>query len=313
MHKPQSISIICPVFNEEDSIPLFLDKVIKTKESIGINYFVELLFINNCSTDNTLQTLLKFQSEHNFIDIITLSKNFGYQKSIECGLRNSSSELTLIIDVDCEDPPEMIPEFLKLYEQGFDIVYGKRVDRVENYFLKKTRNLFYRLIKLISDDEIELYMAEFCLITSPVRTAILADNNSFPFFRGSIARVGYKRTGIPYKRHPRIHGATKYNIWGMVLFATSGILSSTTLPLRISLYLLPLFCLFTSFVALNIANDQFPNLLIYWALILGVYIFSITSFMSIYLARAYKNGLNRPNYFINFLHSSYKKNPLRSA
>ena len=295
----QHLTIICPVYNEVQVVPLFFGKVKAVIDELSLRYKVDLLFLNNASTDGTYEAINALQTEHPFVYVITLSANVGYQRSLECGLRNAQGDLMAFIDVDCEDPPEMILEFIKYYEQGYDVVYGERVDREEYWIIKSLRKLFYHLVKRVADENIILYMAEFCLITSEVRDAVIDDQDSFPFIRSSIARVGFNRIGIPYKRHKRIAGETHYNFIGMVIFAVAGILTSSTLPLRIPIYSFPFWLAITAVLgALQIKTSN-PWLLLVNILLACVYFGSAIAFIAIYVARTYKNGLERPNYIIH--------------
>jgi polyisoprenyl-phosphate glycosyltransferase len=205
----------------------------------------------------------------------------------------------VIIDVDCEDPPEMLISFIRLYEAGYDFVYGIRKDRVENFLLKKMRNLFYKIMKALSDDEIVLYMAEFALITEEVRDAVIDSSDSFPFVRSTLSRIGFQSIGVPYKRGSRVSGRTHYNFASMTVFAIGGILSSTTLPLRLPIYLLP----FLTFSLVPLAYSYYNNGRVVHIVIASFLIFFYfafaTSMIAIYLARTYKNGLGRPIYIID--------------
>ncbi len=120
-----------------------------------------------------------------------------------------------MIDVDCEDPPELIPRFVAEHEQGYDIVYGERVDRPEPTYLKWLRKSYYRLVRAVADDNFVLNMAEFSLITAEVRNAVIDEINSFPFIRASIGRIGFRRKNVPYTRERRSAGETHYNLIGM--------------------------------------------------------------------------------------------------
>ncbi len=292
------LTIICPVYNEEKVVPLFFERTLHVIQELSARYQVDLLFLNNASTDGTYQAIEKLRQEHAFVYVITLSSNVGYQRSLECGLRNAKSDVITFIDVDCEDPPEMILEFVKYYEQGYDIAYGERVDREEIRPMKMMRKLFYHIVHRVADEDIILYMAEFSLLTAEVRDAIVQDHNSFPFIRSSIARVGFRRIGIPYKRHRRIAGETHYNLFGMTIFAIAGILSSSTLPLRLPIYLFPFWLLLTvAFGAAQIATGN-PWYLLANALSASAYLGGTTAFTALYVARTYKNGLGRPNYVI---------------
>lgn len=293
------LTIICPVYNEEKVVPLFFERVLQVIKELSARYQVDLLFLNNASTDGTYQAIEKLRQEHAFVYVITLSSNVGYQRSLECGLRNVKGDVITFIDVDCEDPPEMILEFVKYYEQGYDLVYGERVDREEIRLIKMLRKLFYHIVHRVADEDIILYMAEFSLITAEVRDAIVADHNSFPFIRSSIARVGFHRIGIPYKRHHRIAGETHYNLLGMTIFAIAGILSSSTLPLRVPIYLLPFWLLLTAVLGAAQIVTGNPWFLLVNALSASAYLGGTAAFTALYVARTYKNGLGRPNYVIH--------------
>jgi len=299
LRHPVLLTIIVPVFNEATVIPLFFRRIKPVIESIEKKYRVNLLFLNNASTDSSYEVISEIRTNFNYVHLITLSSNVGYQKSIECGLRNAIGDVFVVIDVDCEDPPEMILQFVDYYEKGFDLVYGLRIDRAENRFIKMCRKIFYHVVRKVSDDEILLYMAEFALLTSEVRDATISSLDSFPFLRSSMARVGFKRIGIAYKRQSRIAGRTHYNLYGMTVFAIASILSSTTLPLRLPLYLLPLWVLSSFFLLWAYLMSNSMIYLLFLALIVLAYIGGTLSAVAIYLARTYKNGLQRPNYFIH--------------
>jgi dolichol-phosphate mannosyltransferase len=294
----KSLTIIVPVFNEEKTIPLFFARLKIVIQKLNDRYDIKILFINNSSIDNTYNTVLELRSLYQNVNLITLSKNVGYQKSLECGLDNVESDLLVFIDVDGEDPPEMILDFVKYFEIGYDIVYGERVDRHESFLLKKLRNVFYQIARRLADEEILLYMAEFSLITKEVRDAIVGGNNTFPFIRNLIARVGFSRLGIPYKRQIRIEGKTNYNLWGMFLFAASGILSSSTFFLRAPIYLFPFWFMTLIALVLDYIFSQNINVLLFIFVLSMGYIGLTISFIAIYVARIYKNGLGFSNYTI---------------
>jgi dolichol-phosphate mannosyltransferase len=296
------LTIIVPIFNEAEVIPLFFARITPILAKLEKSYRVNLVFLNNASTDKSYEVISEIRSHNNFVYMISMSSNVGYQKSIECGLRNSKGDVFVIIDVDCEDPPEMILEFVEHYEKGFDLVYGLRSDRSENKTMKLFRKFFYHLVRRVSDDEILLYMAEFALLTSEVRDATIASVDSFPFLRSSMARVGFNRIGISYKRHSRVAGKTHYNFYGMMVFAIASILSSTTLPLRFPLYMLPWWVLSSVALVWAFVNTGVYISLFLFTALSCLYIGGAISAIALYLARTYKNGLQRPNYFI---HSRY--------
>lgn len=295
----KKLNILCPVYNEEKVIPLFFERIHPVIQKLSPVYETFLIFINNSSSDGSYQVVKELYEHHSFIRLISLSKNVGYQRSLECGLRSTLGDMFVFIDVDCEDPPEMIVQFVEAYQAGYEIVYGERIDREEPGWIQYLRKVFYRFTRAVADEEIILDMAEFSLLSAEVRDAILQDVTSFPFIRASIGRVGFRRLGIPYKRARRIAGTTHYNFLGMTKFAVAGVLSSTTLFLRLPIYIFPLWL--TAIVCLGAACS---NHNIAWAMpALLVVAFSyfgfVLSFASIYIARIYKNTLGRPNAFID--------------
>ncbi len=298
--KRLKLTVICPVFNEEALISIYSQRMKQVREQLLPRYEVDLLFTNNASTDGTLKELQKLRQEHPFVYVITLSRNFGYQASLECGLRMAKGDLLVFIDVDCEDPPEMILDFVKLYEEGdYDIVYGERFDREEPALLVWGRKLFYRLLKVVADEDVILDMAEFSLITEAVRDAMVQDRSSFPFIRASIGRVGFVRHGVRYKRHRRVAGQSHFRFWELVYFAVAGILSSSTLFLRLPMQTFPFWLV--AVAILSLARVCFDSKWLDAALILltASYFGAAVSFIAVYTGRTYKNSLGRPNFIIN--------------
>jgi glycosyltransferase involved in cell wall biosynthesis len=293
------ITILCPVYNEDSVVPLFFERIQPVMMKLSEHYEVHLVFLNNASGDHTSEQIQKIREVWPSTYLITMSRNVGYHASLECGLRNAAGDLFVFIDVDCEDPPEMILEFVEKYEQGFDIVYGERVDREESKAIKSARKFFYRLLHAVADDEIILDMAEFSLFTREVRDAILDENTSFPFLRASIARVGFRRAAIPFKRQKRIAGTTHYNLVKMSIFAVAGILSASTLFLRLPIYFLPVWLLTLLFLCMGYVSTHSPWMVVAAFLVFAGYIGGTMAFTAMYVARSYKNGLHRPNAFID--------------
>ena len=292
----KKIAIICPLYNEEKSLLIFIEEIKKVEKQISDKYELDIVFSNNASTDRTLSMLEELSNKYKNIYYYTLSKNFGYQNSLSFALKNTTGDLFIIIDSDGEDPPSMILDFLKKYEEGNDIVYGERVNRPEGFIIKKMRNLFYRVLKFFSDDEIILNMAEFSLFTNEVKEHLIEENSSFPFLRSAISRVGFDLKAIPYSRNERFAGKSNYNFYTMLKFAVAGILASTTLPLRFPIYFFPFWLGISTFLLLGSINNEL--LWKYFIFFSIIYLVLILSFISIYLARIYKNGLMRANAYL---------------
>lgn len=293
------LTIICPVHNEEKVVPLFFERALPVIKELSARYRVDLLFLNNASTDGTYQTIQKLRLEYPFVYVITLSSNVGSICSLECGVRNALGDVFAIIDVDCEDPPEMLLEFVKRYEEGYDVVYGERKDREAPNLIRILRKLFYHMVRRIADEDIVLYMGVFLLFTAEVRDAAVQEHNSFLIVNNSIARVGFHRIGIPYKRQHRIGGQSHYNLWNLTMLAIAGFLSASTLMLRMPIYLLPFWLLLTAVLGVAQIVIGNPWFLLANVLLTCAYLGGAIAFTALYVARAYKNGLRRPNYVIH--------------
>lgn len=291
----RSLAILCPVYNEDVVIPLFWGRMSPVIDTLSEKYQVNLVFLDNASTDNTYAEIEKLRKTEDNIFVMRLSSNVGYQKSLQAGLINVESDIYAFIDVDCEDPPEMILDFIREYEAGYDIVYGIRKGRPESELIKFFRRAFYRIVKTLADEDSILLMAEFSLFDREVRDAIIDEANSFPFIRSNIARVGFRRKGINYTRHKRIAGQTRYNFLGMVIFAVAGILSTTTLPLRMTIYIFPFWLALLALLGAAGISTQSPWWYLGAFIVFSAYVGFALSFIALYLARSYKNTLGRPN------------------
>lgn len=290
-----TLSILCPVYNEEHVVPLFWARIAPVIEELSARFEVSLVFMDNASTDGTYDAITALRESEPNVYVLRMSNNVGYQKSLQTSLVHVESDVYAFIDVDCEDPPEMLLDFARVYEAGNDIVYGIRAGRPESETIKFFRRMFYRTLKTLADEDTILLMAEFSMFDREVRDAIIQENNSFPFIRSSIARVGFRRKGISYTRHKRIAGESGYNFFSMIIFAVAGILATTTLPLRLPIYAFPIWFLFLFVLgAIGIRTGN-----AWWFLamfmVFSAYIGLTLTFIALYVARNYKNALNRPN------------------
>lgn len=304
------VTIVCPVFNEEKAVPLFYDRLVKALASVEDKVRFEILFVNNRSTDSTEQQVLALREKDPRVQILTMSRNYGYQASISAGMAHASGDASVNIDVDCEDPPEMIPKFIERWLAGADIAYGIRARREEFVLMHWARKLFYRLTKRVSDHEIVLDMAEFFLIDATVKKYVLATRSTFPFVRGQVGYVGFRREGIAYKREKRIIGETHYNLISAIRFGIAGILSSSTLPLRVLAYVgcalfavdlvaAPAFLLTQAFTTDELLRGFAAGA----ALHLGWLVFS-AGLLGIYVARIYKDTIGLPLFVGDQKHST---------
>ena len=300
----KKISVVCPVFNEGEAIHLYYERFQKATACLRDRYQIELTFINNCSTDNTLDEIKKLQPDETSIQYISLTRNFGYQSSVLCGLTYATGEVIVVNDVDCEDPPELIPKFVEKWEEGYDIIYGQRGKRPESLGLTFCRKLFYRLTRAIADNDFILDMAEFSLFTKRVRDEVVKIKTTFPFIRNELAYVGFRIIGIPYDRETRIGGKSNYQgykgMLRMIKFAVAGILTASTFPLRLIFYLAaPLLLINIIAALLYLFNPAvMPIHLIH--ILNSMFLISAVTFLSTYMARVYKDGIQRAIFIIDW-------------
>jgi dolichol-phosphate mannosyltransferase len=296
------ISVLVPVYNEENNINLFYYRIMKVLNKFNENYNYEIIFSDNASQDNTIDEIKKLCKIDNNIKLISLSKNFGRNASQLATLNNATGELILMIDVDCQDPPEMLEDFIKYYEKGFDIIYGIR-NRIKESLIKFIcAKIFYRITKILSDNETIVDMGEFVLFHKKIRDEIVKTKTSFPFIRTEISAVGFKNIGINYIRENRLHGKTNYNIINLIKYALSGFLSSSTFLLRINaviglfFIIIDFICVFYLLFAKTYNNFDLKYL--YLANIIALLYIMVSS--SLFIARLYTNSLQRPVYIIDY-------------
>ena len=297
MNKKKLISIVIPVFNEEETIPILYKRLRTVIETLSDKYRFEILFTNNCSTDSTLDILKKLREEDPNINVITFSRNFGHEASVKAGLECAKGSAIITMDFDGEDPPELISQLVDSWENGYDIVYGERSPGTLKYF----RKAYYRVLKLLSDQDIILNYADLGLITRNVRDAMIQNRSTHVFNRAEIAYTGFKRKPIPYQREPRVRkGGESYNFYQIIKYAISGILSSSTLPLRLTAYVgFPL-------IILDLILLMFRDLFIL-TLINSIYMILFMISISIYLTRIHKDVIARPIYIIDWSNSTIEQ------
>ncbi len=299
MHQQnKKLAILVPLYNEEDCINIFFNRMSKVIEKIVSEYNVTLYFLNNCSTDKSLEIIKNLHSDTFTIKYISYSKNLGYQASLVGGLSSIKSDLYFIVDVDNEDPPEMLLDFLKKYNEGYKIVFGRRKDRHEFYLIKTLRKVYYRLVHYIADHDFIVDSAEFSLFDNQVKNIILKNNSNSPFVRAELGFAGFKRYGIDYKREKRAAGISNYFITSPT-FIIASIISTTSFPLRLIAYTNILIFLY-SFMHYLIFSNFFFNigfLIIIFMLELAI--------LAIYIARIYKNQIARPIYTIDYENSNF--------
>ena len=302
------ISIVSPVFNEIGALPIFQERLANAIEKCRKNYDFEIIFTNNASTDGSLEFIMEWRAHDEMVNILTLSRNFGYTPSVLAGIHYSNGDAVIVIESDCEDPPELIPKFIAEWEAtGCDIIYGIRNQRTEPKWLTLLRKAWYRATSKIADHEFILDMAEFSLFSRRVRDEIVKIQTQFPFIRSEIAYVGFQRKGIPYIRERRVHGKSYLNLLTLMIVAMALTLSVSTFALRLPAYLGGFLILFDFIALASYLSGGLSIDLITLAIVHGIFLTYVLMFVSVYIARIYRNGMNRPTFIIDWQKSTIQE------
>ncbi|MGC2048761.1 MAG: glycosyltransferase family 2 protein [Gallionella sp.] len=233
---PIVLSIVCPMHNEEEALPLFFGRILPVLNQLGEDF--EIVCVNDGSTDGTLNGLLSACHNDTRIRVIDLSRNFGKEAALTCGIDYARGDAVIPIDADLQDPPELIADMVKLWRQGFDVVLAQRTDRHADSFIKrKSAEWFYRLHNAISEPEITANVGDFRLMDRKVVEALKKLPERRRFMKGLFAWVGFRQAVIPYTREQRKAGKSKFSGWRLWNFALEGITSFSTAPLRIWFYI----------------------------------------------------------------------------
>ncbi len=232
--KEKLISIVVPVLNEEENIEPFYSTVKEELIRLGKDCDYEFIFTDNRSTDSTFDRLQELARRDERVKIARFSRNFGYQKSIFTGYCLASGDCAIEMDVDLQDPPELLPQFIAKWQEGYEVVYGIRNTRKESWLINQIRKIFYKFINLLSDDDLPLNAGDFRLVDRKVLNQLLTLHDATPYLRGTIASMGFNQIGIPYSRNKRVRGYGKFNFRNLVSLAIDGILNHSIMPLRLA-------------------------------------------------------------------------------
>lgn len=224
-----------PVFNESESLPIFLRTLVPVLDDMGLASY-ELVFVDDGSVDNTWAVLQDIALPQ--VRRLRLSRNFGKEAALTAGLDASRGQAVVVMDVDLQDPPEILPAFVDLWREGYDVVYGARADRRSDDLRKRASSrAFYRVFNALSDDPIPVDAGDFRLMDRSVVEAVRAMPERSRFMKGLLAWPGFSTTSVPYVRPPRTAGATKWRYGRLWSFALDGLFNFSSKPLRVWTYL----------------------------------------------------------------------------
>lgn len=236
MSSKPAISIVAPVWNEADSLPEFLVRISEVMGKSKLSW--ELIVVDDGSTDSSTQILLKQAEKEKHIRPILFARNFGHQIAVTAGLDYSRGDAVVILDADLQDPPEVIPELIAKWKEGYEVVYAVRKERKgESFFKRITAKFFYRLINRITAIDIPMDTGDFRLMDRSVVDVLNQMREHHRFLRGMSAWVGFKQIGVPYERAARFAGQTHYTLRNMLRLASTAITGFSFFPLQVATYL----------------------------------------------------------------------------
>lgn len=312
----KKITIIVPSYNEEEALPYLYERLNTIINDLN-QYEFEVLFVNDGSKDKTLELIKEMREKDNRISYVNFSRNFGKETAMIAGLDYATGDAVIFIDADLQDPPEVIPELLKWWEEGYDDVYARRNSRKGETFLKKfTSKMYYKVLQSLTRVEIQKDTGDFRLLDRRCVNALKKMRETQRCSKSMFSWIGYKKKEVMYDRDPRIAGKTKWNYVKLIDLAIDGITAFTTSPLRVSTFLsIPTFLSFVIYLIYIIVkcittNSQiagYQTLILLNLFFFGVIILLI-GIIGEYLGRIFNETKNRPLYFVDEYNGEKEQN-----
>ena len=318
----KKISVVIPMYYEEEVVDICYKRVVNNLKKLSDKYNYEIIFINDGSKDSTLEILKKIASNDDNVKIISFSRNFGHQAAVTAGIRNVTGDAIIIMDADLQDPPELFEGMIEKWEEGYEVVYGKRKTREgESIFKLLTARMFYNTLNKLSEIEIPKDTGDFRLVDRKVIDVIATLPEHNKFLRGLFSWVGFNQYAYEYNRVNRVAGKTKYPFNKMFKLATDGILSFSAKPLKIvgaigifsvivSIIIL-IYSIVSYMFKLNSLTPGWTSIMCTMTFIGGIILISLWM-IGEYIARIYEESLGRPEYIIdeliNFKGEEYEEN-----
>ena len=303
----KKVTIIVPAYNEEESLPYLFERLNKLMDS-NKNYKFEILFVNDGSKDKTIERIKEYRAKDSRYSYVDFSRNFGKEVAMIAGLDYATGDCVIFIDADLQDPPELIPELIKYWEEGYDDVYARRRSRDGETFLKKfTSKMYYKVLQKMTKIEIQRDTGDFRLLDRRCVNALKKLRESQRNTKSMFSWIGYKKKEVVYDRDAWVAGKTKWNYMKLIDLAIDGITSFTTSPLRISTWLaIPTFAmLFIYFIYVIVkcivtstVMQAFQAIIILILFFSGVQIL-LFGIVGEYLGRIFNETKNRPLYLVN--------------
>lgn len=301
--KANLISIVVPCCNEEDNVSRLLSEVNETLK----NENFEVIFVNDGSSDGTLESLKSLAAVDKRVKYLSFSRNFGHQAALRAGLKHAKGDAVISMDADLQHPPKLLPKLIEKWHDGYEVVYTIRKDTAETSIGKRvTSAWFYKVINFLSGLKIEEGAADFRLLDRKVVDVINEQTESDIFLRGYISWIGFKQVGIPYEPAKRFSGKSKYNLKKMVSFAGTGVTQFSIKPLRLAHILaagaFAMSLIYVVYAAISaVSGNTIPgwlSLVILFVFMQGVQ-FLLLGLIGEYLGRTFMQTKNRPEYIVS--------------
>ena len=302
----KTLTIVVPVYNEELVLERFTSGLSEIVSRLQEKNECNVLFVNNGSTDSSLDLLEKCAPKFKNFGILSMTRNFGYETALIAGLTHAPGDVFALCDADGEDPFELLLDFQSALTNGYEIAIGIRKNRHEAGVTRAFRLVSYKILSKLSDDPFKRNAGNFSMFSLAVRNAILHENLSFPFLRSTLSRTGYRAMEFPHDRNPRIDGKSKYRKISLMKFAIAGFMTATTWPLRFVSYLAAFNALIFTLCSflIFIAPLAFSSIKEFFGLMLLTEIGLSLGVIALYVARIYKNSLGRPLFYVDWHNSS---------
>jgi polyisoprenyl-phosphate glycosyltransferase len=299
------ISIVSPAYNEEGGLNEFVRRVDVAMAGSGLSY--EIVFVNDGSSDRTFSVMQALRRLNPNITVVNLSRNFGKETAMTAGIAHAVGSAIVVIDTDLQDPPELIPQMVETWRAGYDVVYAQRIEREgETWAKKATARWFYWIVKHMGPVSIPENAGDFRLISRRAAQALLQIPERHRFMKGLYAWIGFPQKALPYKRHARFNGRSKWNYWQLWNLALEGITSFTIVPLKLATYLgfliaviafaYGLLIVFKAIVFGEVVRG-FPTMMAVMLLLGGVQLI-VLGFIGEYLGRIFDETKQRPLYLL---------------
>lgn len=305
------LSIVAPAYNEESGLKMFHERLSNTLDTIGMAS--EIIYINDGSSDNTMEVIKDLHQQDKRVIAIDLSRNYGKEIALTAGLDHAKGDAIVVIDTDLQDPPEIIPEFIKHWKDGYDVVYAQRTHRVGESRLKKlTAFLFYRIMQRTGKVQVPVDTGDYRLLSKRALDALNQLREHHRFMKGLFTWIGYPQKAVKYQRDARYSGDTKWNYWALWNFALEGITSFTIAPLKMATYFGLLTAGFAFLYGLVMIVKTtlygnpvpgYPSLMVTVLFIGGIQLVAI-GIIGEYLGRMFVETKKRPLYFVKDLYKA---------